>query len=71
MPIRLKTRWYYEDEPTLEFEDLYQPGLNFSWIERQGLPSFRAGTYRVEVGGHALQFRVEQDVDEGDSESSL
>jgi hypothetical protein len=60
MSVRLKVRWYYQGELILEYEDLYQPGLNYSWIERQGFPSFEVGEYRVEVAGETVHFKVER-----------
>ena len=60
MPIRLKVRWYHESELILEYDDLYQPGLNYSWIERKGFPSFEVGEYRVEVAGKTVHFKVER-----------
>jgi hypothetical protein len=58
IPVRLKVRWYYQDQFLFEQENLYQPGLNYSWITNQS--GFKEGTYKVEVGGQTIGFKIEK-----------
>lgn len=59
-PVRLKVRWYHEDELILETEDLFKPGLNYAWIASRN-EYFTEGRYKVQVGRRTLEFQVEDD----------
>lgn len=56
--MRLKIRWYYEDQLILENENLFQPGLNYGWIASHD-EYFKEGRYKVEVGGKMIEFEIE------------
>lgn len=58
MPVRLKIRWYYEDQLILENEGLFQPGLNYGWMASHN-GYFKEGRYKVEVGGKTIEFKIE------------
>jgi hypothetical protein len=58
--MRLIVRWYHEDKLILERQDLFGPGLNYTWIERQTSADFEEGMYKLDVAGHTIQFRVEK-----------
>lgn len=68
IPVRLKIRWYYEDQLILENEDLFQPGWNYGWIASHN-GYFKEGKYKVNVGGKTIEFKVE-DMD-GDNVAQL
>jgi hypothetical protein len=58
--IRLIVRWYHEDKLILERQDPFGPGLNYTWIERQNSVDFEEGTYKLDVAGHTIQFRIKK-----------
>ena len=67
IPIRLKTRWYFENQLIFEDETIFQPGINHSWLaSRKG--SFDEGQYRVEIGGQIVYFLIEGSIDNNTAE---
>jgi hypothetical protein len=60
MSIRLKVRWYHEDELIFVQEELFEPGVNYNWIAIREPSGFKEGEYRVKVGDQEVEFKVEK-----------